>query len=112
MSIRSKLIGDVGVVKVKGSLTGEKEIAEVREAVRETVDGGTKNIVIDLHRVNWMNSNGIGMLLACYAKVQSVEGRLVLSRVSEKIYRVMDITKTIRLYDLYDSVREAVRSFQ
>lgn len=111
MSVRSKLIGDVGVVKVKGSLTGEQEISDVREAVRSIVDGGTKNVVIDLHRVKWMNSNGIGMLLACYAKVQSVEGRLVLSRVSEKIYSVMDITKTIRLYDLYTSVREAVKSF-
>ena len=110
MAVKVKIIEDVGVIKVRGNLAGDSETTEIHEQVKRFVAEDVKRVVIDLHRVKWMNSHGLGMLMGCYSTVQSVGGRLVLSRLTEKVRHLMEMTKVIKLFDIYDNVHEAVKS--
>lgn len=112
MAVKAKFVGDVAVVKVKGLLMGGDETEEVREKVKNLVSHGAKKIVIDLGKVRWVNSHGIGMFMACYSAVQNVKGKVVIARISEKVKNIMMITNVIKLFDTFDTVDQAISSFE
>jgi len=111
MAVHTKLKEGIAVLKVRGDLMGGPETMEVRKRVKALLSDGTKNLVLDLGGVAWMNSNGMGMLMACYSSAQQAEGRLVLSRVSPKVNQLMGITKIDRLFDHFETVGKAKKSF-
>lgn len=112
MSVYKKLKGGIAVVKVRGDLMGGPETDEARECVKGLFSRGTKKLILDLGGVGWMNSNGLGMLMACYSSAQHSQGRLVLCNVSSKVNQLMGISKIDRLFDQFDSVRLARKSFE
>ena len=112
MAIKTKIIDDVGIIKLKGPLMGGDETTNVHENVKHMVSEDIKKIVLDLHGVRWMNSHGIGMLMGCYSTMQNVQGVMVLCRLSEKVENLLDMTKVIKLFDIYEGVREAVKALQ
>jgi anti-sigma B factor antagonist len=110
MAVKAKIIEGVGVIKVKGNLIGGDETTDIHEQVKRFVAEDVRNVVIDLQRVKWMNSHGLGMLMGCYSTVQSVHGRMALSRLTEKVKHLMEMTKVIKLFDIYDNVHQAVKA--
>jgi anti-sigma B factor antagonist len=111
MSIRERVKGETAVLRVKGDLMGGALTSGVRERVKTLLSEGITNLVLDLGGVRWMNSNGMGMLMACYSSAQQSGGRIVLCRVSSKVKQLMGITKIDRLFDHFNSVRLAKKSF-
>ena len=112
MAIRGKIVDDIAVIKVRGALTGGDETREVHEKVKRLISDGIKKIVIDLARVKWMNSHGLGMLMACYSSVQGVDGRLGIARSSDKVTSIMEISKINTLFDNFETIGQAVSSFR
>ncbi len=110
MAVKTRVMEDVGVVKVKGNLIGGDETTEVHEAVKRLVAEDIKKIVIDLHRVKWMNSHGIGMLMGCYSTAQNAQGKLAVSRISDKVKDLLTMTQVIKLFDVFESVHQAVKA--
>ena len=112
MVVKGKAMGEVALIKVRGNLIGGDETTEVHEKVKRVISEGVTKIVIDLHRVKWMNSHGVGMLMGCYSSVQGVNGKIAICRVSEKAKEVLTLTKVITLFDSYESVRRAVKALR
>ncbi|MFH1941557.1 MAG: STAS domain-containing protein [bacterium] len=111
MAVREKRIGDVAIVKVRGILTGGDETKEVQENVKRLLSDGIRKIVLDMSKVGWMNSHGMGMLMACYSSVRHVGGRIAISGVTDKVENVLKITRIDTLFDQFSSVDQAVSSF-
>ena len=105
-------MGDAAVLMVRGDLMGGPETGEVLDRVRHLVSGGTRKIVLDLAKVRWMNSHGMGMLMGCYSSIQKAGGSILLAGMSPKVEEIMQITKVHRLFDHFRSVQEALRSFE
>ncbi len=112
MAVKYRIIDDVAVIKVKGNLIGGDETKEVHEQVQAIVSAGIKKVVLDLNKVKWMNSHGVGIFMACYSTVQGVKGKMNLCRVSKKVMFLLDLTKVITLFDSFDSIRQAVKAFK
>ena len=112
MGCKQKMMGDVAVIQVKGKLMGGPETIEVHEHLKNFVEGKTHKIVIDLSKVKWLNSSGIGMLMACLTTVRNAGGELVISGAIEKVNSAFMVTKLITLFQSFDSVDEAVASFE
>ena len=110
MAIKCKVINGVGLIKVRGTLVGGEETTEVHDSVKRMVGDDVRSIVIDLYRVKWMNSHGIGMIMGCYSTVQNAKGTLVLSRLSGKVEEIMGMTKVNRLFDIYENVHQALKA--
>ena len=111
MTVKTQAVDSVVVVTVKGKLMGGKETDEVHDQIRQILAQGKKKIVFDISKVRWMNSRGLGMLMACYTSVTNSGGELNLAGVSEKINSLFMITKLITIFKTYNSVDEAVKSF-
>lgn len=112
MASKVNIMYNVGVIKIRGVLMGDEETDVIRDVVKGLIDKGIKNIVLDLSRVKWMNSNAIGMLMACYSSVQSAHGKIGLTKMSDKVLKIMSITQVHTLFDHFDSIKEAVKEYK
>lgn len=111
MNIDVKDKNGVNVIFVKGNLMGGEETIAVHEKVKKLVEQGKKKFVIDLSKVKWMNSSGLGTMMGCLTSIKNGSGELRLCGVTEKVKSLFMITKLITLFETYDSVEEAVDSF-
>ena len=111
MSVKEKITGDVAVLVVSGKLMGGDETKEVHEKVKSLLADGIKKLVIDLAKVKWLNSTGLGVLISCLSSAQNSEAELKLSGATEKVKSLFMMTKLITVFDTYESVDRAIATF-
>jgi len=99
------------VMTLKGNVMGGPDGAKLHETLHELKDGGKKNIVVDLSKVKFMNSSGLGMLISGMTTMRNSGGDLRLAKVADRIQSLLVITKLITVFKHYDSVDEAVDSY-
>jgi anti-sigma B factor antagonist len=111
MKFKDKMVGDVGVLSIKGKLLGYPETDELNDEVRSFLGSGTKKIVIDMGSVSWLSSMGVGALMRSYTTVTNNGGILKLARMTDKARGLFTMTQLIKVFDIYETVDEAVESF-
>jgi len=111
MGIVQKENGHVLVVELEGELMGGPEADEFRSIIDKAIMDEKNKVVIDMGRVNWMNSSGLGMLMNALTNLRSSGGDLKLANLSERTRRPIQITRLDSVFDEYDSVEVAVRTF-
>ncbi len=113
MTIKSKTIrdGEIAIIEVRGSLTGDEDTDHFREEVADFIEQGNRSLIIDLQRVNYMNSLGLGAVLSAHASFKKNDGEIKLVGISKNIRNLFTITRLISIFDVQESVDEAVESF-
>ncbi len=99
------------VIELKGNVMGGPEASELNELLHKLLDSNKKNVIIDLADVKFMNSSGLGMLISAFTTMKNGGGNLKLANATEKIQSLLLITKLITIFENFDSVDEAVKSF-
>ena len=103
--------GEVKILQLIGKVTiGEGDV-QLREAVHGLVDGGTRKIILDLGELKYIDSSGIGELVACYTTLTNRGGHLRLSNLHSKIYSLLQLTALVSVFQIYDSNEDALQSF-
>jgi len=102
----------VVILEPKGKIMGGPDASLLHDKLHEIIEKGMKNVVIDLARVDWMNSTGLGILISSYTTLRNNQGELKLANVTDKIQSLLTITKLVSVFDAYDSVDEAVGAFK
>jgi anti-sigma B factor antagonist len=98
------------IMDVSGKIMGGEETTMFHGKLHEYIDQNKKNIVVDLSKVDWVNSVGLGMLISALTTVKNSGGRLVLANIT-KIESILTITRLITVFEHYDSRAEALQSF-
>ena len=112
MAVKAKTQDDVAVLAISGKLMGGNETKEVHEKVKNFLADGLKKIVIDLSKVKWLNSSGLGMLISCLTSVTNAEGQLKIAGATEKVNSLFMITRLITVFDSYETLDRAVATFK
>lgn len=112
MTIKEKMEGDVAVISLKGNLMGEPDTTEVRDKIYSLLQDEVKKIVLDLGKVKWVNSSGLGTLIAAMTSVKNKGGDMRLANVTEKLESLFMITQLIKVFKTYESVDRAVASYK
>jgi anti-sigma B factor antagonist len=99
------------VVELKGNVMGGDDTKDFNELLHKLIDEGKKNVIVDLSAVKFMNSSGLGMLISGLTTMKRENGSLKLANVTEKIESLLIITKLITIFESYESIDEAVKSF-
>ncbi|MBM4170772.1 MAG: STAS domain-containing protein [Ignavibacteria bacterium] len=100
------------IVELKGNVMGGPEAQEFGTLLHNLLNEGKKNVVVDLAGCKFMNSSGLGMLISGYTTIKNGGGSLVLANATEKIESLLIITKLITIFEHFNSVDEAVKSFK
>jgi anti-sigma B factor antagonist len=112
MKIKEKVEQNIAVLSISGNMMGGSDTDVLHDKVRSLIDDGITKIVIDLKGVKWMNSSGLGALMACYGSITKIKGRLKLANVAEKVKSIFMITQIVKFFDTYETVDRAIASFQ
>jgi anti-sigma B factor antagonist len=111
MKANARHHGKVTVVDLSGKITiGEGDL-KLRQAVGALLDEGRKNIILNLGGVSYMDSAGIGELVACYKRARERGVALKLLNPSGKVQDLLILTKLQEIFDIFRDEREALASF-
>ncbi len=110
MRFKDKIKGDVGILKLKGNLMGMPETEELQSEVKAMLGQNIKKLVLDLSGVSWVNSVGIGAIMAAHTTMVNREGKLCLANVSEKVHSILIITQLQKIFCTFESLDEAINS--
>jgi anti-sigma B factor antagonist len=104
-------VGSVMIVDVSGRIVLGEESAALRDLVCELLSKGHKQILFNLGEVNYIDSAGLGSLVAAFSSVRKQKGELKLLNLTNKVHDVMQITKLYTVFDIMDNETEAVKGF-
>lgn len=99
------------VIEFKGNVMGGSDAVSLNEKLHELIDAGKTNVVVDLAKVKFMNSSGLGMLIGGLTTIRKAGGDLRLANATDKIQSLLMVTKLITVFKNFDSVDKAVESF-
>lgn len=112
LEVNERQAGDVTILDMSGAVRiGEGSIA-LRDAIRGLADTGKNKILLNLANVNYVDSSGIGELIANYTTVKRQGGQLKLLNLTDRIQNLLVITKLLTVFDTYEDEGEALKSFQ
>ena len=112
MRIKEKYDGDIVVLSIAGKLMGGPETQELHEHVSALAEKGTIKVIIDLSKVKWLNSGGLGVLMASFATLAKVKGNLKLACATDKVQSLLMITQLLSFFQTYETVDRAIASFK
>ncbi|OIK07617.1 hypothetical protein BIV23_03530 [Streptomyces monashensis] len=97
------------VVEVDGEVDAHTS-PMIREAVIKLIDEGYRHFVLDLGFVTFMDSVGLGVVVAITKRVREHEGSLRIASVSSRMLRIFELTGMSESYEIYNTTEEATRS--
>lgn len=104
-------IDGVIVVYLSGAIFFGEESASLRILVKDLLNK-SRQIVLDLGDVTYIDSGGLGTLVALYASARKIGGDIKLARVGRRANEVLQITKLVTLFEVFDKAGDAVASFK
>lgn len=100
------------VIEFKGNVMGGPETVTLNEQLHKLIEQGKKNVVVNLSKVKFMNSSGLGMLIGALTTMRKAGGDLRIANATDKIESLLVITKLITVFKHYKSLDEAIASFE
>jgi anti-sigma B factor antagonist len=103
--------GDVTIVDASGKLTLGEGTNILRTKIRELVEGGSRRIVLNLADVTYMDSSGLGELIAAHTTIATAGGEIKLLNLAKRVHDLLKLTKLYTVFETFDDETSAVKSF-
>ena len=97
---------------MEGDLIGDEAGPRLAELVSDSVEEGIKVLVIDLEKVRYISSSGLGLLITLLTKMKNAGGELFLTAPSEHVKKLLIITKLNGIFRVLDSLDEFQPNFK
>jgi anti-sigma B factor antagonist len=111
LQIVEKEIDGVAVLELFGRVTLGQESNDLRTRIKDLLAQGKKRLVLDLGNVNYIDSAGLGTLVAGYTSSQSQGAGMKLANLTKKFHEQLNITKLVTVFEVFNSVADAIASF-
>jgi anti-sigma B factor antagonist len=103
--------GAVTIVKVNGSIVGPDDRETIQGKIKELLEIGQTSLILDLGQVTFVDSGGIGGLVAVSNLVMRKSGCLRLLHATKKMHDILQITRLSSVFEMYDDLQKALKSF-
>jgi anti-sigma B factor antagonist len=104
-------VGDVFVLHLQGPITLGQATQRLRDLIQTALDNGKKNILLNMAEVFYIDSSGLGELVAAYTTAARRGAKLKLMKLSPRVQDVVQLTKVYRIFEVFNDQDTAVRSF-
>lgn len=111
LKIAKRVLGKITILDLNGKITIGKGDLVLREAVDDVLKSGNEFILLSLAKVSYMDSAGIGELVACYKRVVEKKGQMKLVNPGGRVKDLLVLTKLDEYFDTYPTEGEALASF-
>ena len=104
-------VDGVSVVELNGRIVLGEESWALREAVKGLIAGGKKKVVLNMSNVTYIDSAGLGILVAAYVSAKKEGASIRLCALGQKFHEVLQITRLLTIFEVYDTPAAAIGSF-
>jgi anti-sigma B factor antagonist len=105
-----RVVDGISIVDCRGRLLFGEEASALRDTVKNLL-AETKNVVINLADTTYIDSGGLGTLVGLYSSAQNTGGMVKLAKLQQRVIDLLQVTKLLTVFDVYDTEEEAVKSF-
>lgn len=111
LNINERQAADVTVLELEGNLIIGEGSSALRNALRRLIREGKKKVLLDLTKVNFIDSNGIGELVSGLIAIKREDGQLKLLNVTQKALHVLDVTGLLSVFNVFEDEGKALNDF-
>ncbi len=111
MELKTRKDDKVTIIELEGRLDVHLSL-EIEQAVNDIIDKGEKYLLFDLKGVQYLSSSGLRIFIAAMRKLKSIDGALKLANMSDSVKKIFKVVELIDLFEIYDSVEDALAMFK
>ena len=111
VKIEERIVGGVTILDIVGRLTIDEAADHLKDKINSLISQQRLQLVLNLGRVPYIDSGGLGQLVASYGSVKRAGGFLKLLNVNSRNHDLLSITRLVTVFETFDSEAEAVQSF-
>jgi anti-sigma B factor antagonist len=111
LTVNTRTVKGVTIVDLSGKIILGEEGATLRNAISAQVSSGSQNLLLNLAKVTYIDSAGLGELTGAFTSMRNRNGHLKLLHLTKHVHDLMQITKLYTVFDVYDNEEEAIGSF-
>ncbi len=107
MDISFRDMGEHKIIQVSGEVD-LYNVSELKKALFSLTDGQHPSVIVDMKNVNYMDSSGIGALVAGQKKMKAHNGKFALMNIHDDVLNILRLATLDRFFKIYDSENEVV----
>ena len=111
LTIATRELDGVTILDLSGRITLGEGAVQLREAIRELIGKGQKKILVGLGDVNYIDSSGLGELVAAYTTATTAGGEMKLLSLAKRVHDLLKITKLYTVFETFEDEASAMGSF-
>jgi anti-sigma B factor antagonist len=100
------------IVNVEGRMVGGEDSDKMHAFIKDVIAEGHRKILINLSKVPWSDSRGVGMLIGAHTSIKNAGGTMVLSNVGDRINSILTLTRLLLIFQTFDTEQEAIEYLQ
>ena len=112
LTISSREVDGVAVLDLSGRITLGEGSVQLRDAFRDLIGKGSKNILLNMGDVTYIDSSGLGELVSAFTSAKNQSAALKLLSLTKKVHDLLQLTKLYTVFDIYDDEAKAIASFK
>jgi anti-sigma B factor antagonist len=99
------------ILDLKGRVTVGPEASALREAITQLNDSGTRQIILNLQAVDYIDSTGLGALVICATSLRKNNGNVKLENLNRRNIELLVMTKLATVFEIFNDEQDAVNSY-
>jgi anti-sigma B factor antagonist len=111
LKLTSKTVDGIYVLQCNGRIVFGEESSLLRETVKKAIPE-YKKIVLNLAEVNYIDSGGLGTLVALHTTASNAGGTIKLANLTKRVGDLLQVTKLLTVFDVHESEYDALESFR
>ena len=112
LKIANSEVDGVTVLELDGRIALGEDSDSLREKLKALVAAGTKKIVLNVANVKYIDSTGLGTLIAAHVSAKTQGASVRLCHLSQKFHDILEVTELLTVLDIYDTQAAALNNFQ
>ena len=111
MNLKTETKNDIVIIYVREERLDAHNSSELKTEMQKLFDGGTRNILVDLQEVRFIDSSGLGALVSGFKNAISHQGNLKLSTLQTQVKSMFELTRLHRVFEIFPSAAEALDNY-
>jgi anti-sigma B factor antagonist len=111
MTIQERVVGSVTVLDLNGKLVLGDGDTLLKDKIHSLVFQSRKQIILNMGGISYVDSSGLGALVASFVTAKNNGGRIKLVALTKRLHDLLVISKLVNVFETFDSEADAVNSF-
>lgn len=112
LKMNKRNVDGIVVITCSGRIVFGEESSLLRDDLKKIIQDGAKRIVLNLGDVNYIDSGGLGTLVALHTTAHNAGGTIKLANLTERVGDLLQVTKLLTVFEVHPSEYEALEAFR